>query len=445
MGACYSKTGHGTDMSSNDHLPYAKVTSNNHQRNGHAKKDGYESVQTSEDYENRTPQTCIGVDANKNLNPNSKDLIQDNSGVPEDAETCKMDYMDAVPIENTVTQSDSGIVVEPILCSTDDAIGLKNEQNTACIKYQHWYNGKDSTNQQEPLKEQLETGRVLNLPLNLHSQSSTSGYIQTCSTFTPTPDSDLDDVYGEFPRLLKHNPNRKSETFILKSSLKKDNNKGRKNHRLSWKSADSLDIAASMMTCMDRTKSEASDLFGDELSINAPLATFDSVDFAIGSSYDFSQKLRNCYVEYYSSDTFEFKFDFSGLEGGSRTAKSDSSGKDSRGETTANIDKILQAIHRSTLPSPAEYSRSITEPIGIGDRPSSSLSTLGSGEVATMTIDGREVVLIDAEVYAQILEEIAFLKLKLSQLTQVIQEDEEESQNRTTENLEILAESVSCS
>ena len=35
---------------------------------------------------------------------------------------------------------------------------------------------------------------------------------------------------------------------------------------------------SSMNTCMDRAKSEASDVFGDDVSFRAPLAQFDSVD-----------------------------------------------------------------------------------------------------------------------------------------------------------------------
>ncbi|KAL8601515.1 hypothetical protein ACOMHN_000457 [Nucella lapillus] len=68
---------------------------------------------------------------------------------------------------------------------------------------------------------------------------------------------------------------------LLKSNLKKQG-QGRgdqsKHVRMSWKSADSLDLCSAMNTCMDRAKSEASDVFGDDISFRAPLAQFDSVD-----------------------------------------------------------------------------------------------------------------------------------------------------------------------
>ena len=38
-----------------------------------------------------------------------------------------------------------------------------------------------------------------------------------------------------------------------------------------------------------------------------------------------------------------------------------------------------------------------------------------------MVMNGREVVVIDSELFSQILDEIQFLKMKLSQLTEVIE------------------------
>lgn len=68
--------------------------------------------------------------------------------------------------------------------------------------------------------------------------------------------------------------------MVLKSSLKKhDCGRGDvKQVRMSWRSVDSLDMNRSMNTCMDRARSEASDVFGDDVSFRAPLAQFDSVD-----------------------------------------------------------------------------------------------------------------------------------------------------------------------
>ncbi|XP_062588408.1 uncharacterized protein LOC134250072 isoform X2 [Saccostrea cucullata] len=45
-------------------------------------------------------------------------------------------------------------------------------------------------------------------------------------------------------------------------------------------------------------------------------------------------------------------------------------------------------------------------------------------EVKTMQIDGKDVVVIDVETYAHIMEELAMLKMKLSQLTDFLQEQD---------------------
>ena len=88
---------------------------------------------------------------------------------------------------------------------------------------------------------------------------------------------------------------RNSDIVGLKSSLKKLPNRQplRQNH-LSWKSSDSLDYVASMYTTMDHAKSEASEIFRDDVSFRAPLAAFDSVD----------DHLEYSVSEVYRADTF---------------------------------------------------------------------------------------------------------------------------------------------
>lgn len=70
--------------------------------------------------------------------------------------------------------------------------------------------------------------------------------------------------------------------LALKSNLRKkgvwNQAKNGKRVRMSWKSDDSLNMGMSMTTCIDRAKSEASEIFGDDVSFCAPLAQFDSVD-----------------------------------------------------------------------------------------------------------------------------------------------------------------------
>lgn len=45
-------------------------------------------------------------------------------------------------------------------------------------------------------------------------------------------------------------------------------------------------------------------------------------------------------------------------------------------------------------------------------------------EVRTMQMDGKDVVVIDVETYSHIMEELAMLKMKLSQLTDFLQEQD---------------------
>jgi nitrate reductase NapAB chaperone NapD len=48
-------------------------------------------------------------------------------------------------------------------------------------------------------------------------------------------------------------------------------------------------------------------------------------------------------------------------------------------------------------------------------------SAVSQPEVTTMTMNGRDVVVIDAELFSQIIDELQTLKMKLSQLNEVIQ------------------------
>ncbi|XP_069123438.1 uncharacterized protein [Argopecten irradians] len=117
--------------------------------------------------------------------------------------------------------------------------------------------------------------------------------------------------------------NRKSDIIILKPSLKKRGEKSDKKYRLSWKSTDSLDWTGTLFTSLDRCQSEASEFGGDDLSIRAPLAEFDSIDF-LGSTELLSNKKRTSSFVDYNSETFQFQFDFSGLESNRKYKSCDS-------------------------------------------------------------------------------------------------------------------------
>jgi hypothetical protein len=149
--------------------------------------------------------------------------------------------------------------------------------------------------------------------------------------------------------------NKSSESLILKSSLKKNNCKSRQKKGLSWKSADSLDGLETISINLGRTKSVCSSILGDDISLlNAPLAAFDSIDFALGSSYDFSKRLGESMKNRidFCSDTFQFQFDFSGLEGENRQSiasidKLSESNKTN--DSTTDLDKIRQAISHNSF------------------------------------------------------------------------------------------------
>ncbi|KAH3867179.1 uncharacterized protein LOC127867475 isoform X1 [Dreissena polymorpha] len=87
-----------------------------------------------------------------------------------------------------------------------------------------------------------------------------------------------------------------------------------------------------------------------------------------------------------------------------------------------DFDKIRLALHRpSSVGSPTDH-RSFLDSSEASFEISSGLQ---QPEVMTMTMNGREVVIIDADLFSQIIDEIQILKMKLSQLTEVIQDGEE--------------------
>lgn len=113
--------------------------------------------------------------------------------------------------------------------------------------------------------------------------------------------------------LLSPQSKRNSDIIIIKRG-KNHNSQSDKKLRLSLNSTDSLDWTQLLTTSLDRAQSQASGMFYDELSIHAPLAQFDSIDFLLSNTDLLSKSnCTNSYVDY-NTDTFQFKFDFSGLE-----------------------------------------------------------------------------------------------------------------------------------
>ena len=384
MGGCTSKTGHEVDsLYRENRKPVDKHKRKSGVKNGSVKKqyldcefpnnpgvvqnDLSDTVYTEdshtfhavEDCINKSQQTSLDhlvKDANKNIE--SLTSYRTSSG----NKLCNSDTLETSTnksskstlnnVENSdtcdgkVVTSDSGIVVENTGYS-DDVFSTEHSVPIEVPK----------------IHSEFVPHRPNSLPLPFNLEPIHS---HTCSELTSSSSSRSQAVHsagslgneGECQGHLLSaglHMNRSSETLMLKSSLKKDKgNLKKKKSRLSWKSADSLDFPDAMATSMDRAKSLASSIFGfaDEMNLNAPLATFDSIDFAIGNSYDFSKLTRSSNCVEYCSDTFNFKFDFSGLEGDKR--RSIASVDRSIGESSTDVDKIKLAIRQSSVSTPLE-------------------------------------------------------------------------------------------
>lgn len=69
---------------------------------------------------------------------------------------------------------------------------------------------------------------------------------------------------------------------------------GNRLSRFSWKSADSIEWMTNWVTSIDRSRSETSDLFSDDISLHAPLADFDSIDLPFEDSFLLRNGHRCC-------------------------------------------------------------------------------------------------------------------------------------------------------
>ena len=384
MGACTSKSGHEVDsLYKENRKPLDKHKSRNSMKNGSLKtkydsefpnipcviqNDLSDTVYTEdshtihalEDCINKSQQTSLDLlvkDANKNIE--SLTSYRKNSNT-----LCNSDNLETSNSKSTLCNSDNSDVCDGKVVTSDSGIVVDNIDHTDTT-LQTTKDGHDLPR----IHSEVVANRPNTLPLELnlepvHSCTCSSSELPSFASnrsqtgHSSGSHSNNGECQGHLLSTGLH-MNRSSETLILKSSLKKDkSNFRKKKSRLSWKSADSLDLPEAMATSMDRTKSVASSIFGcaDEMLLNAPLAAFDSVDFAIGNSYDFSKlcnhgnRSSNC-VEY-CSDTFHFKFDFSGIEGDKR--RSVTSVDRSIGESATDLDKIKLAIRQSSVSTPIE-------------------------------------------------------------------------------------------
>lgn len=401
MGTCYSKTGQEIDQDSEKRPKERRKGS---QKNGHSKslknprlvidipiqRDLSDTVYTEDSHFciadeanciNKSMQTSLNNlnrDANKNIEAltgceimeqsdcvviNDKSKWKSNN-TPSAQDVQKEIVKNLELRDGKVSTSDSGIVVEG--CKSCEGVEENSEVNDKCPE--NLETRMDSFDQacENCGCESEEPEHTGNAKCSCNHTNTT--YCDSHRHSVLTEHSNSCSCHGECQGHLfsessrSYHVNTSSENLILKSSLKKDNSeRSRRKKGLSWKSADSLDYLESMAISLDRTKSVCSSILGDDISLfNAPLATFDSVDFALGSSYDFSKRFGESLKNQvgYCSDTLQFQFDFSGLEGDNRESVASIdrlSESYKRTESPADLDKIRLAIRQNSLGTPTEH------------------------------------------------------------------------------------------
>lgn len=389
MGTCYSKSGQDIN-SGRTNRPGGRKKSI--QKNGHAgpianrlginvpiQKDLSDTVYTEDSHIvttdkanciNKSQQTSLDRltrDSNKNIESltdcgileqndcvviserNAK-LADDSSEVAQEVVQKSSKHLHLR--SGNVSTSDSGIVLEICKCCEQAEVS-KDTKDEYSEDFDIQINSLE--NETDPVACSTNTTDLVPYQCfctkncNSHGHRLVTDYSNTCS------------CHGECQGHLfsKHSMpyhvNTSSHSLIFKSSLKKNNTRSQRKKVLSWKSADGLD----WVECMDRTKSLCSSIFGDGISLlNAPLATFDSVDLTLGSSYDYSKSFRESIDRNqidYCSDAFQF--DFSGLESDNRQSIPSIdrlSVSNTRTESTTALDKIRLAACQNSLGTPTE-------------------------------------------------------------------------------------------
>lgn len=377
MGTCYSKSGHDID-SGRTNRPRGRKK--NSQENEHAEpkenhrlvinvpiqKDLSDTVYTEDshivttdaaDCINKSQQTSLDRltrDSNKNiesltdcgnLEQNGCDVIRERNAKLKDhcsdvAQELIQNSSKHLHLRNgNVSTSDSGIVLEMCKCCERAEVSKDtNDEYSEDFEIQI----NSSENETDPVACSTNTTDLVTDQCFCTKNCISHGHrlVTDCSNTCSCHGECQGHLFSKSS--MPYHVNTSSHSLLFKSSLKKKNTRLRQKKVLSWKSADGLD----WVECMDRTKSVCSSIFGDGISLlNAPLATFDSVDFTLGSSYDYSKNFQegiNGNQIDYCSDVFQF--DFSGLEGDIRQSIPSIdrlSVSNTRIESTTELDKRL--------------------------------------------------------------------------------------------------------
>lgn len=265
-------------------------------------------------------------------------------------------------------------------------------------------------------------------------------------------------------------------TSLLKSNLKKagldKGDESSKHVHMSWKSADCLDEKASAIIgnmCLDRAKSEQSEVFGDDVSFRAPLAQFDSVDKhldggAVWCDGAILASRMSIYSELLDVADSICKCDFSAaVTANSLTGKASGATKAPDSSCTQNFEENRQqslAVEQVLLDAfedddsghgrskSNDHSASLFgserdveedtymegKTISFGSSPyrHGALESLQLDDIrdlelmgpVSIMVKGRQMVMIDADTYKQLLNDLAVLREQLGLLTQVIWEED---------------------
>ena len=280
MGACYSKSGHDVDVSKKK-SPHSKK-----QKNGVSLTIEYSPVRSpNHDEDKLSIYKEEGGEGEQNV-------IESNGNV--EGQCC-----------STGAKESGGIVLSggDVNCDVPSVEGVSSDSKVTCKVASTSDSGIES----------------------LHAQESHHSSQTLCDKSKPYQNSDEEvtltslkneshEIHGEFSAQSSSRPNRFSDIVYLKSSLKRPGPQSGRYSRLSCKSSDSLDWTATLINSLDRCRSEASEFFCDDFNISAPLAAFDSVDFMSSAGSLLRNRLSRASIVDYNSDTFQFQFDFSGIE-----------------------------------------------------------------------------------------------------------------------------------
>ncbi|XP_046352522.2 uncharacterized protein LOC124132589 [Haliotis rufescens] len=355
-----------------------------------------------------------------------------------------------------VVPSDSGI--ESLGPSTDES------QDDTCKKCNHRYQKQSQTSCQHCGQTQLKCSPSKSEPDTYCSCGPRNALLHTwqknliCKT------------HPHSPKFYRH-----SDVIEVKPSSKRGRRRiPERRSQFSCKSSDSLDYAGAMMTSMDNAQSVVSEIFGDDVSLRAPLAAFDSVDCQLDSE-DASRRERTLS----QIEDLTIRICQCGVHSNrpSETGQTDKDNQDNndqhsrispeRSESCINgftEDVLRSSFSKKDMARPLflsrdaqkngdisrsqvyarngkeELSASLTT-VSLKDRisrPNSFRHSMSESEdsfvlsgvtlpqdVTVSMVNGQEMVMMNMSAYCQLLDELHLLKSQLARLSSVLQDNDD--------------------